>query len=99
MSDSLQVPSGIATPLSVGTPTEAKNLLPMPGQRAATGDHTLQRVQNVPGYSTPVFTGKEEQRAKVQANVAAQVSTTTPIIFIRIARASSIHMQFISSRQ
>ncbi|KAI0792961.1 NAD-specific glutamate dehydrogenase [Irpex lacteus] len=72
MSDSLQVPSGVATPVSVGTPTEAKNFLPVPGQRAATSDHALQRVQNVPGYSTPVFKGKEEQRAKVQANVAAQ---------------------------
>ncbi|KAI0345625.1 NADH-dependent glutamate dehydrogenase [Trametopsis cervina] len=46
----------------------------MPGQRSATTDHAtlLPRVQNGPGYSTPVFKGKDEQRAKVQAKVAAQ---------------------------
>ncbi|KAK7689852.1 hypothetical protein QCA50_006491 [Cerrena zonata] len=35
-----------------------------------TSDSSMQRLQNVPGYSTPVFKGKEEQRAKVQATVA-----------------------------
>jgi hypothetical protein len=33
----------------------------------------LQRVKNLPGYTTPVFKGKEEQRAKVQADVALKV--------------------------
>ncbi|KAG6329847.1 hypothetical protein ID866_9242 [Astraeus odoratus] len=35
-------------------------------------DTSLQRVKNLPGYTTPVFKGKEEQRAKVQAEVAAK---------------------------
>jgi hypothetical protein len=34
----------------------------------------LHRVKNVPGYTTPVFKGKEEQRAIVQESVAAKVS-------------------------
>ncbi|EIW81085.1 NAD-specific glutamate dehydrogenase [Coniophora puteana RWD-64-598 SS2] len=33
-------------------------------------DVSLQRVKNLPGYTTPVFKGKEEQRAKVQVEVA-----------------------------
>ncbi|KAJ8081071.1 NAD-dependent glutamate dehydrogenase [Marasmius tenuissimus] len=32
----------------------------------------LHRVANQPGYTTPVFKGKEEQRAKVQAAIAAK---------------------------
>ncbi|EGO23766.1 NADH-dependent glutamate dehydrogenase [Serpula lacrymans var. lacrymans S7.9] len=35
-----------------------------------SSEASLQRVKNLPGYTTPVFKGKEEQRAKVQANVA-----------------------------
>ncbi|TFK63395.1 NAD-specific glutamate dehydrogenase [Pluteus cervinus] len=35
-------------------------------------DHSLQRVQNLPGYTTPVFKGKEEQRALVENDVAAK---------------------------
>ena len=31
------------------------------------------RVQNLPGYTTPVFKGKEEQRALVEIDVAAKV--------------------------
>ena len=31
------------------------------------------RVQNLPGYTTPVFKGKEEQRALVEHDVAAKV--------------------------
>ncbi|OBZ71447.1 NAD-specific glutamate dehydrogenase [Grifola frondosa] len=41
--------------------------LQVPGQH-----NEIQRLKNVPGYTTPVFKGKEEQRAKVQANVAAK---------------------------
>ncbi|ETW82147.1 hypothetical protein HETIRDRAFT_384544 [Heterobasidion irregulare TC 32-1] len=38
-----------------------------------TGSETsLNRIKNVPGYTTPVFKGKLEQQAKVQANVAAK---------------------------
>ncbi|KAG2354643.1 NADH-dependent glutamate dehydrogenase [Suillus spraguei] len=38
----------------------------------ASSEASLQRVKNLPGYTTPVFKGKEEQRAKVQADVAAK---------------------------
>ena len=36
-------------------------------------DVSLHRIKNLPGYTTPVFKGKEEQRARVQLNVAAKV--------------------------
>jgi glutamate dehydrogenase len=36
-------------------------------------DVSLHRIKNLPGYTTPIFKGKEEQRAKVQENVAAKV--------------------------
>ena len=62
-----QTASGTLTPASVGTPNEAKAFLQVPG----IAGHN--RVKNVPGYSTPVFKGKEEQRAKVQANIASKV--------------------------
>ncbi|KIP04238.1 hypothetical protein PHLGIDRAFT_76237 [Phlebiopsis gigantea 11061_1 CR5-6] len=66
-----QPTSGAGTPSS-GTPlTAAKALLSVPGQRPASGEPLLHRVKNVPGYSTPVFKGKEEQRAKVQASIAS----------------------------
>jgi glutamate dehydrogenase len=39
----------------------------------AGSDVSLHRIKNLPGYTTPVFKGKEEQRAKVQENVAAKV--------------------------
>jgi len=31
------------------------------------------RVENIPGYTTPVFKGKEEQRALVENDVASKV--------------------------
>jgi hypothetical protein len=34
----------------------------------------LHRVKNLPGYNTPVFKGKPEQRAKVQEIVAGKAS-------------------------
>ncbi|TDL19702.1 NADH-dependent glutamate dehydrogenase [Rickenella mellea] len=38
-----------------------------------TGSETsLQRVQNLPGYKTPQFSGKEQQKAKVEKNVASK---------------------------
>ena len=49
--------------------TDSTGHLAVPGQHA----DIIQRLKNVPGYTTPVFKGKEEQRAKVQANVAAKV--------------------------
>ncbi|GJE97674.1 NAD-specific glutamate dehydrogenase [Phanerochaete sordida] len=59
--------SGAGTPGTATPQTEAKSLLTVPGQPPAA-----HRVKNVPGYSTPIFKGKEEQRAKVQANIAKQ---------------------------
>lgn len=39
-------------------------------------DVSLHKIKNLPGYTTPVFKGKEEQRAKVQENIAAKVRTS-----------------------
>ena len=41
---------------------------------AHSSDSSLQRIKNQPGYNTPVFKGKEEQRALVEQEVAAKVS-------------------------
>ena len=49
--------------------SDATGHLQVPGQHA----DVVHRLKNVPGYTTPVFKGKEEQRAKVQATVAAKV--------------------------
>lgn len=46
--------------------------LSVPGSRTGS-DTSVHRIKNVPGYNTPVFKGKEEQRALVQAEVAAKV--------------------------
>ncbi|KAE9385968.1 hypothetical protein BT96DRAFT_1006533 [Gymnopus androsaceus JB14] len=47
-------------------------------------DGLLNRVKNLPGYTTPVFTGKEEQRALVQQEVAAKVLLGLDLILIKI---------------
>jgi hypothetical protein len=47
-------------------------------------DNSLHRIKNLPGYTTPVFKGKEEQRAKVQDNVAAKVRTSAPDLPSRV---------------
>jgi hypothetical protein len=39
----------------------------------SSSEASAHRVKNLPGYTTPVFKGKAEQRAKVQASVAAKV--------------------------
>jgi len=39
---------------------------------------TLNRVDNQPGYTTPVFKGKDEQRTLVEHDVAAKVSCSMP---------------------
>jgi hypothetical protein len=36
-------------------------------------EESLQRVRNLPGYTTPIFNGKDEQRAKVKVDVTAKV--------------------------
>jgi hypothetical protein len=59
----------------------AKGHLQVPGKAPYSSDPpsnggsdvSLHRIKNLPGYTTPVFKGKEEQRAKVQENVAAKV--------------------------
>jgi glutamate dehydrogenase len=40
---------------------------------SSISDSSTNKVQNLPGYTTPVFKGKEEQRAKVQVEVASKV--------------------------
>ncbi|KAF9019934.1 NADH-dependent glutamate dehydrogenase [Hymenopellis radicata] len=52
------------------SPTSAAHLA-VPGSRTSS-ETSLHRIKNVPGYTTPVFKGKEEQRALVQAEVAAK---------------------------
>ena len=44
----------------------------------ASSEASLQRIKNLPGYTTPVFKGKEEQRATVQADVASKVPIHSP---------------------
>lgn len=39
-----------------------------------SSDPSLNRVKNLPGYTTPVFKGKDEQRALVEIDVASKVS-------------------------
>ncbi|KDR82436.1 hypothetical protein GALMADRAFT_237757 [Galerina marginata CBS 339.88] len=57
---------------------EPEKLLSVPAHRlyssnsAHSSDSSLQRVKNMPGYTTPVFKGKEEQRALVENDVAAK---------------------------
>ncbi|TFY60852.1 hypothetical protein EVG20_g7265, partial [Dentipellis fragilis] len=63
-------PSALADP--------SKSYLHAPGPYSSNSssrtnsDSSLHRIKNVPGYTTPVFTGKEEQREKVQNIVAAK---------------------------
>ncbi|KAG1751101.1 NADH-dependent glutamate dehydrogenase [Suillus lakei] len=38
----------------------------------ASTEECLQRVRNLPGYTTPMFNGKDEQRAKVKVDVTAK---------------------------
>jgi len=40
---------------------------------AHSSDTSLHRVKNQPGYKTPVFKGKDEQRALVEQAVAGKV--------------------------
>ncbi|KAF9068569.1 NAD-specific glutamate dehydrogenase [Rhodocollybia butyracea] len=46
--------------------------LSVPGTPRNGSDGLLHRVKNLPGYTTPVFKGKEEQRAHVEQEVAAK---------------------------
>jgi hypothetical protein len=46
----------------------------------ASNEASLQCVQNLFGYTTPVFKGKEEQRTKVQVDVAIKVLRLRPCL-------------------
>ncbi|TFK40459.1 NAD-specific glutamate dehydrogenase [Crucibulum laeve] len=57
------------------------NNLAVPAQRpslvaaassAYNSDSSIHRIKNIPGYTTPVFKGKEEQRALIENEVAAK---------------------------
>ncbi|KAG2102545.1 uncharacterized protein F5147DRAFT_776291 [Suillus discolor] len=39
----------------------------------ASTEKSFHRVRNLPGYTTPIFNGKDEQRAKVKVDVTAKV--------------------------
>ena len=82
---STPVSSGQHTPAS----TEAKHFLNVPGQGQYSQSPVPNRLKNVPGYSTPVFKGKEEQRAKVQANVAGKVCLCLSSLFEIAKRPSA----------
>lgn len=58
----------------LGVPTQHLSKL----NSAHSSDLSLHRVQNHPGYNTPVFKGKEEQRALVEQAVAAKVCPNSP---------------------
>ena len=47
---------------------------------AHSSDSSLHRVKNQPGYNTPVFKGKEEQRALVEQAVAEKARLLSTII-------------------
>lgn len=46
---------------------------PPAGISRGISDSSINKLQNLPGYTTPVFRGKEAQRAKVQAEVLSKV--------------------------
>lgn len=60
-------------------PTSHLKLLSVAAQRisglnsAHSSEASLQRVKNMPGYTTPVFKGKDEQRTLVENAVAEKV--------------------------
>ncbi|KAF8645148.1 hypothetical protein AX16_007976 [Volvariella volvacea WC 439] len=42
------------------------------GESRTSSENSVQRVKNLPGYNTPIFKGKEQQRALVEQEVAAK---------------------------
>ncbi|KAI0075077.1 NAD-dependent glutamate dehydrogenase [Panus rudis PR-1116 ss-1] len=58
----------------MSTPADSTPHLGVPGQQSTnnSSESLLHRIKDAPGYSTPVFKGKEEQRAKVQALIASK---------------------------
>ena len=55
----------------MSTPEPTSNLA-VPNQLPVEVAH-FNHVKNLPGYTTPVFKGKEEQRTLVERDVAAKV--------------------------
>jgi len=55
----------------MSTPTDRK-----PPISPNSSDPSLNKLQNLPGYTTPVFKGKDEQRALVEIDVTAKVSSS-----------------------
>ena len=68
-------PEGAATPDSTAPRR--------PGLSAA--DSSMQRLQNVPGYSTPVFKGKDAQRAQVEKIVGQGGFVPPPLVKSEVA--------------
>ncbi|KAA1476871.1 NAD-specific glutamate dehydrogenase [Dentipellis sp. KUC8613] len=70
-------PTDGSAPSALADPAKS-HLLHAPGPYASpassrtASDSSLHRVKNVPGYTTPVFAGKEAQREQVQSIVAAK---------------------------
>jgi glutamate dehydrogenase len=73
------IPSPQGQPASpLQDPTKGHLQVPANGPYSNPASHSgsdvsLHRIKNLPGYTTPVFKGKEEQRAKVQENIASKV--------------------------
>jgi hypothetical protein len=65
----------VVIPPSTSMPEQSSLQVPTPPAAISRGnsDSSIHKVQNLPGYVTPVFKGKDEQRAKVQADVASKV--------------------------
>lgn len=55
------------------TPDQTTRLAVSPQPELSAQVNDSNRVENLPGYTTPVFKGKEEQRAIVEHAVAAKV--------------------------
>ena len=65
--------SSMSTPDPVKSGSASLSVPPTRPPLAASAqgsESSLHRVQNLPGYTTPVFKGKEEQRALVEQEVA-----------------------------
>jgi glutamate dehydrogenase len=71
-----QAPSPNRDPSKDHLPAQGKGPY-LSGPSSAVGSEaSLNRVKNLPGYTTPVFKGKGEQRAKVQEIVGAKASAS-----------------------
>lgn len=60
----------------LGVPTITQRLSSL--NSAHNSDPSLHKVKNQPGYNTPVFKGKDEQRALVEQAVAGKVCLNLP---------------------